>query len=63
MLRLYSVLNLATHLSFESGEEGAGGDNPLQYYDFGLQYPFSLLSMLHTVKLKLTARAFICFNH
>ena len=45
-VQLYSVLNLATQLSFESGEEGAGFDNPLQYCEFGLQYhSVSLVSM------------------
>ena len=30
----FSVLNLATRLSFESGEEGAGGEKSLQNCEF-----------------------------
>ena len=35
-----SVLNLANNLSFESREEGAGGDVPLQTVNLCQQYTF-----------------------
>ncbi len=32
------VLNMATCVRVKSKEEGPGGKNPLQYFEFGLQY-------------------------
>ena len=46
-----SVLNLANHLSFESREEGAGGDVPLQNCEsLSAVHILNPLSMLHTFK-------------